>query len=877
MGVLSSLSLMRSRASKQKLPVYEPLGSPTESPSKERYSSESSALSESDDDDSDCSAPSSPSTGGSRQTSSSFDSEALMLPKRRAYAKANAIPPRRRPARPYFYRLPNKIVRYLCVAMIMTILLFIYSLIRASQVENRRIANGDIEKAAAPPPPWESFGFLTRYYGGVRSLAPFADSSPEYPLERDEQPYNATRDARNPPGLHSQPEELEVNQDPLPPSKPFLGYPGSVFAESQTAPVQCYLDREHKANLPPVRYFDGRPRGLAQSVMGSHELLSLPEDICFERYGRFGPYGFGYSVRSGGLGVGEHSEQAGAEEVWKTVRQVDWRKVDWADAQRRCFQANAAQFKPQPPPAAHAHGFFIDEEPEAPARAPRSEPTASRAQSGKEEELPASDSSEPAAQPAGDLPRTAVVLRCWDEFDWGAEDVMNLRALIAELSLASGGRYDVHLLVQVKNDAKHPIWADDEAYRARIRDAVPREFQGIVTLWSETQMLALYQGIFDLYTSGPDLPVHGVYRGLQMAMQHFAYSHPEYDYFWQWEMDIRYTGHYYDLLAKLESWAQEQPRKGLWERNARFYFPSVHGSWDDFRQMARVQTEMGTLGPDTIWGGVPGAGKGPHDLIKGEETVWGPVRPADPGDWFEYEDDPEPPTTYEKDRYVWGAGEEADYITLNPIFNPAGTTWSVANDITGYNESAGAGKPPRRAHIITASRMSRRLLLTMHRETAFKKHHAFSEMWPATVALQHGYKAVFVPHPVYVDREWPTQYMAQIFNSGKNGATGGSRTSVFGQREHNFQGVTWFYNAGFGPNLYRRWLGLRVNNDGGEQFETQTDRSKDDSTVGTMRGGEGRMCLPPMLLHPVKGIELPVEATLADEIDFSALESDPAA
>ncbi len=599
--------------------------------------------------------------------------------------------------------------------------------------------------------------------------------------------------------------------------------------------------------------------------MGSSELLSLPEDICFERYGRFGPYGFGYSARSGGLGAGEHGEQEGSEEVWKTVRQVDWRKVDWADAQRRCFQANAGQFKLPPPPVSHSHGFFIDEKPESVAKGRRDAPAA-----GLEE------NAEPKAQLAGDLPRTAVVLRCWDEFDWGAEDIMNLRALIAELSLASGGRYDVHLLVQVKNDAKHPVWADDETYRARIRDAVPKEFQGLVTLWSETQMLALYQGIFDLYTSGPNLPVHGVYRGLQMAMQHFAYNHAEYDYFWQWEMDIRYTGHYYDLLAKMETWAREQPRKGLWERNARFYFPSVHGSWEDFRQMARVQTEMGTLGPDTIWSGVPGASKAPHDLIKGEETVWGPVRAAHQSDWFEYEDDPVPPTKYEKDRYVWGVGEEADYITLNPIFNPDGTTWSVASDITGYNETGGAGKPPRRANIITASRMSRKLLLKMHRETALKKHHAFSEMWPATVALQHGYKAVFVPHPVYVDREWPTQYMAQIFNSGKNGATGGSRTSVFGQREHNFQGVTWFYNAGFGPNLYRRWLGLKVNNDGGEQFEMQADMSKDDSGVGSMRGGEGRMCLPPMLIHPVKSVELPVEVN-PDEIDVSGLESDPAA
>jgi hypothetical protein len=162
----------------------------------------------------------------------------------------------------------------------------------------------------------------------------------------------------------------------------------------------------------------------------------------------------------------------------------------------------------------------------------------------------------------------------------------------------------------------------------------------------------------------------------------------------------------------------------------------------------------------------------------------------------------------------------------------------------------------------------------MHRETAFKKHFAFPEMWPATVALQHGFKAVFVPHPLYVDREWPTEVLARTLNNGKNGASGGSRTSVFGQREHNLRGLTWFYDSGFAPNLYRRWLGLKVNNDGGEEFELIEDKSKNGSSVTEMRGGEGRMCLPPMLLHPIKNVDMPVEG-VHDEVEVP--ESDPSA
>jgi hypothetical protein len=44
--------------------------------------------------------------------------------------------------------------------------------------------------------------------------------------------------------------------------------------------------------------------------------------------------------------------------------------------------------------------------------------------------------------------------------------------------------------------------------------------------------------------------------------------------------------------------------------------------------------------------------------------------------------------------------------------------------------------------------------------------------------------------------------------------------------------------------LYRRWLGYKVDNDGGEEEEL---------------AGEGRLCLPPMLLHPVKGVQLVID------------------
>ncbi|EWY94081.1 hypothetical protein FOYG_06973 [Fusarium oxysporum NRRL 32931] len=991
------------RPREPQLPLYQKVNSPT----KERYSDDDYSTEDEDDYEDEPYSPESSSAGSSRHTSGSASSGLLMLPSH----QKKPLPLRRRIAKVYPYRMPNKVTRYLFCTVITFIIVMVLSLVRASQVENWKVANGKVDNRPPPPPPaWEKFPFLERYYGGLKSLVTFEELKPEWPHVKDEpemlsegndwskqneiksdkdtdetdraatEEIEAQAQGANPTKKEARDEvkpeddvkaeakggaaeekenkpqdDSKVNKKKLPKSNDWSDYGNR---SEETGSKECFLDADGTIRVPQLRYYNGRPQGFPEHAIGSYETLNLPENICFDRYGRYGPYGFGYSSRNGGLSVGEHGQKEGSDAVWEKTPRVDYRQIDWADVQRRCFKANQARFKELPSKIQTPHGFFAHEpkpkplptstlerrgakedKPEADKETAvsqvetskpkitqqfkseasqvayskvddsKTEPTeasvsqsseskpqelkAEESQSGKPHETESKDSKEdeknqeekpgnsnnasPKAAGSG-VPRTAVVVRCWDEYNWREDDIANLRSLITELAVTSGGRYDIHLLVQVKNEAAHPVWADERIYHERIEEAIPEEFRGLVTLWSETQMLALYQGIYDHFTRGPDLPVHGVYRGLSMAMQYFAHKHPEYDYFWQWEMDVRYTGHYYDLFTKLENWSKSQPRKGLWERNSRFYFPSIHGSWEDFSQMARVQSQMGVVGADNVWKGVPGLeGKSPDSDTKGHRTVWGPLRPKDDDDWFEPGNDPVAPTSYEKDHYKWGVGEEADYIALNPIFNPDGTTWGLKEDITGYNRSEGL--PPRRANIITTSRMSRRLLTTMHKMTAFKKQFAFPEMWPATVALQHGYKAVAVPHPVYVDRNWPTAYMAQVYNNGRDGASGGSRTSIFGDREHNMHGLSWFYNSGFAPNMYRRWLGLRVNNDGGEEFEGTEDKSKKGKGVGNMRGGEGRMCLPPMLLHPVKDVELPVEAPEADADAEAgkAPESDPGA
>ena len=690
------------------------------------------------------------------------------------------------------------------------------------------VSSKQLEMSPRPPSPpaeWETFKFLKRYYGGIRTLIPREQNIPEYPHDREVDPT---------PEVNSTLTERQTNTFPSSdPFNPYPDYTSAVYLSQYAAKQDCFLDSEDRIRIPSVHSYSGVPQGMPDNIMGSYDLLGLRNDICFERFGRLGPYGFGYGKKTGGLGAGLEGDREGAEQTWSETQEVNYRDVRWAEAQNRCINKNSARFK-RP---------GTDELPEMPAEQDRRDQNRymKGRQASPSDSAPLMNPTSTRLPEGGQtlLPRTAVVIRTWSDFEYTQDDILYLRSLISELSLLSGGEYTVHFLIHVK-DNNIPIWADEETYERILREATPPEFQGMGTLWSEAQMAFIYGGLPESFYRG--LPVHGVYRSTFMPVQYFAHKHPEYDYFWNLEMDARYTGQWYHLFDSVRQWAKAQPRKGLWERNGRFYVPSIHGTWEDFKQMVRVQSEMGTDSPNNMWSSPhAGTAKIPGSpQRKVDQLIWGPLPPLDDDVSTSY--DPSPPTPPEKDKYTWGVAEEADLITLNPIFDPAATTWILASDYTNYNTTR--APPPRRASIITFSRLSRRLLAAMHRDTALHRRMMFSEMWPATSALHHGLKAVYAPHPVFIDRDWPPAYLAAVMNGGRNGASGGARTSVFGDREHNFRGVSWFYNAGFAGNWWRRWLGYRVDGGGGEEEEV---------------AGEGRLCLPGVLLHPVKGVELVVE------------------
>jgi hypothetical protein len=537
------------------------------------------------------------------------------------------------------------------------------------------------------------------------------------------------------------------------------------YLEDHHAVQECFLDTRDTIPAPDIFAYPGIPQNMTKHNFGSYKELGLRDDVCWDRFGRFGPYGYGYDRDEGGLGLAEKSEKDGSARIWKMQPRVDWRRVNWADAQKRCYGRNKARFTKDD-------------------------------SSGKKK-----------------VTRQAYILRAYTGYKYDDHQILTIRAMITELSLKSGGEYDIHLLVQVKDDSI-PIWTDREIYRQTLEESVPEEFWGISTLWSEELMRLYYPGPFpDNFENPSGQTNHGVYRGAHFPLFWFAQQHPEYDYYWNWEMDLRYTGHYYEFNKQIIKWAAEQPRKGLWERNTRYYMEDYHGDWNNFTKS--VEKEI---------------------LTSENAPIWGPLTFPNSG-MIPSPNETKPPTSYFNDDYEWGVGEEADYMSFNPIFDPSKTNWVFRNDVDGYDRIHPI--PPRRIAIITVARLSKRLLDMAHKETYKMRHTMFPEMWPPTIALHHGYKAVYIPHPVYFHHHWQLDQMDQIFNHPRV-----PTDSVFGYGEHNQLDNTFYYHAEFAGTLWRRWFGYREDNEGGTWHELTKS---------------GRMCLRSTLFHPIKYERGPTE------------------
>ncbi|CAG8376846.1 unnamed protein product [Penicillium salamii] len=523
-------------------------------------------------------------------------------------------------------------------------------------------------------------------------------------------------------------------------------------------------DLSRKSVEDMMQVYKGNQAGFPEPRFGSHEAIGLDGAVCADRYSRFGAYGF---------------DGDGEDEVPGFTRppRVPWHEIDWNWLQYLCLERNADRYETIATVNSSQQNPLAFDLPEVPHK--QWEPMEVGVKQFH--------------------PRSAVLIRAWNGLNWKSHHREYLRALIMELSLHSGGEYQIYVLIHVK-DNDMPIFSDSKTIK-RLRESIPEEFRNMALFFNNKLLEAWYPKIEE---HTPQLQHH-------QPLQIFSQLYPHFDYYWQLEMDGRHTGHSYHFMDRAVSFAREQPRKYLWERNAYFYTPGAHGNWSQFTEM--VHESLADRSDNTIWGPVIGTG----------------IRPLGP----------DPPVSHpDKDNYTWGVGEEADFLTFLPIFNPKDTSWTFPDKIWNFKYGE---KTPRRAAVITMGRYSKRLLDLIHHAQATKGLGLASEMTGASWALFHGLKAVFVPHPIYADGQWTPQELARIYNPGPPENINGGSDSIW-NFDHIFDHITYqlsyMFTTHSAENLYRRWLGFRTaEHDGGKTI------SEDQF---------GRHCFPSMFLHTIK-------------------------
>lgn len=616
--------------------------------------------------------------------------------------------------------------------------------------------------------------------------------------------------------LNSTVQALETEGQSAEPYLPYPEYNTETWKETwQGEHVPCrgphgeILASEGSGDLVVQGYKNTRG-DFPLETLGSARVLGMDVDVCFDRYSRYSAYGLANPE---------------LENSWT----IDWDDARWGGLQEMCFEMNAARYFPE------ARGE-INLSPSKDLPSGESDPLEEHEVRVKMKNAGKQYKS-----------RTAILIRTWEGYEYRENDIQAIRAMITETALLSGGEYQVFLLVNIKQREAN-IYEDEDTYKQLLKRTVPKELRDIAILWTERVCEDWYPHVGDWQ----------VYWMQFMSLQWFSKQHPEFDYIWNWETDARYIGNHYHFFEKIAEFARTRPRKHLWERNSRFYFPdSWNGDYDAFL----ADTDRQILNASAM------------GLI--DEPVWG----AQPYAPFQYPLGPLPPSPAEDDNFEWGIDEEADLITLQPIWDPSETEWSYRNHIWNFipqvrphftpenGNDDGFDHPgfptiPRRVFINTVARFSKGLLHIMHLEN-LQGRAMQAEMWPATVALHHGLKAVYAPQPIWTDRKWPGWYSEAVFNAndGIPARWGQQLDSPYNHdREANFGGWSWYYRSVFPHVLYRRWLGWRAHDWGWDAEQAKSvehegkkalamDLHKDIDEMQDLR-----MCLPGMLLHPVKNV-----------------------
>jgi hypothetical protein len=292
-----------------------------------------------------------------------------------------------------------------------------------------------------------------------------------------------------------------------------------------------------------------------------------------------------------------------------------------------------------------------------------------------------------------------------------------------------------------------------------------------------------------------------VYQPMQLLALHY----PEFDHFWQLEMDMRFLGDAGKFLDRLSTTARNEPRKQALERSSFWHMIAETGDYGEFFRAVDKSN-----------------GGGSH--------AWGPMRVREI-----LPIGPEPPVEDPRNEtFKWGVGEEADALTTSYCMDAnKPNKWIFKNWIDGFKSGVTTPRfycPP------AIMRGSRSLFLAIHQAQLEYGIRVPSEATLPSFALWHGLKLSFPQHPVYHrDRD--------DIENRRGWWRGGPRASATGLGPDNSDhprgfGLTFWWESDWAKHVFYDWIGQKLD-----------DKVPRPWILGDW---DGKLWAPNIMLHPVK-------------------------
>ena len=222
-------------------------------------------------------------------------------------------------------------------------------------------------------------------------------------------------------------------------------------------------------------------------MIGSFEETGLDTRFVFEQTARMAPYG----LRESASGIGASKEKTSPED--ESHETSFWENVRWGHLQQQCITDNRLRYQPIDMPKHKTFRWREDADYDEADNVLVTSSNDTISLEGEDRKMPYRWWRKNRTEYKK---KSAVVLRTYDGLDWTPETIQHIRSYIMELSLHSGGEYEIIILSEVKNP-KDRIFDDEEAYNQVLLGAAPSEFRDMLVLFNEELLKQWYPLVKD--------------------------------------------------------------------------------------------------------------------------------------------------------------------------------------------------------------------------------------------------------------------------------------------------------------------------------------------------------------------------------------------